>query len=114
MGVDGRDALVVHGLPLFHVHVHDLVLGLLGALPTGSPLVHTSRPRPEHYATAAANGGSLSFGVPTVWSRIAADSDAARALSGARLLVSGSAGLPDPSRDASSRRRGTPRSSATA
>lgn len=34
------------------------------------------------------------FGVPTVWSRIAAAPDACRALSSARLLVSGSAGLP--------------------
>lgn len=40
--------------------------------------------------------GSLYFGVPTVWSRIAEDEEAARALSGARLLVSGSAPLPVP------------------
>ncbi len=36
------------------------------------------------------------FGVPTIWGRIAADPDSARALSSARLLVSGSAGLPRP------------------
>jgi fatty acid CoA ligase FadD36 len=34
------------------------------------------------------------FGVPTVWSRIAAEPASARALSSARLLVSGSAALP--------------------
>src|SRR5690606_25264331 len=34
------------------------------------------------------------FGVPTVWSRVAADAAAARALSRARVLVSGSAPLP--------------------
>ncbi|MFJ6721909.1 AMP-binding protein [Streptomyces sp. NPDC091259] len=82
---------LVHGLPLFHVH--GLVLGVLGALRTGSRLVHTGRPTPEAYAAA---GGSLYFGVPTVWSRVAADPRAAAALSGARLLVSGSAALPSP------------------
>ncbi|MFJ2598555.1 acyl-CoA synthetase [Streptomyces erythrochromogenes] len=82
---------LVHGLPLFHVH--GLVLGVLGALRTGSRLVHTGRPTPEAYAAA---GGSLYFGVPTVWSRIAREPHAAAALSGARLLVSGSAALPAP------------------
>jgi fatty acid CoA ligase FadD36 len=41
-------------------------------------------------------GGSLIFGVPTVWSRVVEDSGAARALAPARLLVSGSAPLPVP------------------
>ncbi len=82
---------LVHGLPLFHVH--GLVLGVLGALRTGSRLVHTGRPTPEAYAAA---GGSLYFGVPTVWSRVAGAPQAAAALSGARLLVSGSAALPAP------------------
>ncbi|MFJ7270916.1 AMP-binding protein [Streptomyces sp. NPDC099050] len=82
---------LVHGLPLFHVH--GLVLGVLGALRTGSRLVHTGRPTPEAYAEA---GGSLYFGVPTVWSRIAGAPVAAAALGGARLLVSGSAALPAP------------------
>jgi fatty acid CoA ligase FadD36 len=81
--------LLVHGLPLFHVH--GLVLGVLGPLRLGSRLHHVGRPRPERYAAA---GGSVYFGVPTVWSRIAADPDSARALRGARLLVSGSAALP--------------------
>ncbi|SPE53017.1 Long-chain-fatty-acid-CoA ligase [Streptomyces netropsis] len=82
---------LVHGLPLFHVH--GLVLGVLGALRTGCRLVHTGRPTPQAYAAA---GGSLYFGVPTVWSRVVREPDAARALSGARLLVSGSAALPAP------------------
>ncbi|SNS89075.1 acyl-CoA synthetase [Rhodococcoides kyotonense] len=98
-GIDGlaeawqwtwKDTLV-HGLPLFHVH--GLILGLLGPLRVGSPVVHTGKPTPELYAAAR---GSLYFGVPTVWSRIAADEESARALSGARLLVSGSAPLPVP------------------
>lgn len=83
------DDLLVHGLPLFHVH--GLVLGVLGPLRLGSRLHHVGRPTPERYARA---NGSLYFGVPTVWSRIAAAPDAARALRSARLLVSGSAALP--------------------
>ncbi|MBR7829504.1 acyl-CoA synthetase [Actinospica sp. MGRD01-02] len=82
---------LVHGLPLFHVH--GLVLGLLGPLRIGSKLVHTGKPTPEGYARA---NGSLYFGVPTVWSRITQDPESAKALSGARLLVSGSAALPAP------------------
>ncbi|GAA0702073.1 acyl-CoA synthetase [Kitasatospora atroaurantiaca] len=82
---------LAHGLPLFHVH--GLVLGVLGALRTGSRLVHTGRPTPEAYAAAR---GSLYFGVPTVWSRIANDAESAAALHSARLLVSGSAPLPVP------------------
>ncbi len=82
---------LVHGLPLFHVH--GLVLGLLGSLRVGNRFVHTGRPTPEAYAATA---GTLYFGVPTVWSRVVADVQAASALSSARLLVSGSAALPVP------------------
>ena len=80
---------LVHGLPLYHVH--GLVLGLLGPLRLGSRLIHTGRPTPDAYATTP---GTMFFGVPTVWSRIAAAPDAARRLAAARLLVSGSAPLP--------------------
>jgi fatty acid CoA ligase FadD36 len=83
------DDVLVHGLPLFHVH--GLILGVIGALRVGSPLVHTGRADPAGYARA---GGTLFFGVPTIWSRIAADAGAARELRSARLLVSGSAPLP--------------------
>jgi fatty acid CoA ligase FadD36 len=82
---------LVHGLPLFHVH--GLVLGLLGSLRVGNRFVHTGKPTPQAYAAA---GGTLYFGVPTVWSRILADPESARALASARLLVSGSAALPVP------------------
>lgn len=85
------DDVLVHGLPMFHVH--GLVLGLLGSLRIGNPFVHTGKPKPELYAQA---GGTLYFGVPTVWSRVVADPASARALSSARLLVSGSAALPVP------------------
>lgn len=83
--------VLVHGLPLFHVH--GLILGLLGPLRVGSPVIHTIKPTPERYAAAP---GTLYFGVPTVWTRIAADEESAKALSRARLLVSGSAPLPVP------------------
>ena len=82
---------LVHGLPLYHVH--GLVLGVLGALRLGCRLTHTGRPTPEAYAAAADEGGSLFFGVPTVWTRLCASPAHARALRGARLLVSGSAAL---------------------
>ena len=85
------DDHLVHGLPLFHVH--GLILGVLGALRVGSRLTHTGRPFPDRYAAAR---GTMYFGVPTVWSRLAASPDDARALSSARLLVSGSAALPVP------------------
>ncbi|MEO9324807.1 AMP-binding protein [Nocardioides sp. C4-1] len=83
------DDVLVHGLPLFHLH--GLVLGLLGPLRFGSPLVHTVRPEPGAYAAA---DGSLYFGVPTVWHRVAGSPSDAAALRRARLLVSGSAPLP--------------------
>ncbi|MGV0849578.1 acyl-CoA synthetase [Mycolicibacterium phlei] len=85
------DDILVHGLPLYHVH--GLVLGLLGSLRIGNRFVHTGKPTPQAYAEA---GGTLYFGVPTVWSRVANDPSAASALRSARLLVSGSAPLPVP------------------
>lgn len=85
------DDVLVHGLPMYHVH--GLVLGLLGSLRVGNRFVHTGKPTPAGYAAA---GGTLYFGVPTVWSRVAADQAAAEALKPARLLVSGSAALPVP------------------
>ncbi|AEV87199.1 acyl-CoA synthetase [Actinoplanes sp. SE50] len=85
------DDVLVHGLPLYHVH--GLVLGVLGPLRIGARLRHTGKPTPEAYAGTP---GTMYFGVPTVWSRIAAAPDRARALAKARLLVSGSAPLPVP------------------
>lgn len=89
------DDVLVHGLPLFHIH--GLVLGLLGSLRVGNRFVHTGRPTPAGYAEACTDaGGTLFFAVPTVWSRVVADDAAAKALRPARLLVSGSAALPVP------------------
>lgn len=83
--------VLVHGLPLFHVH--GLVLGVLGPLRVGGGLVHVGRGTPEAYAAAT---GSMYFAVPTIWSRIAESPEHAAALRAARLLVSGSAALPVP------------------
>ncbi len=89
------DDVLVHGLPLFHIH--GLVLGLLGSLRVGNRFVHTGKPTPASYAQARSeSGGTLYFAVPTVWSRVVADQAAAEALRPARLLVSGSAALPVP------------------
>ncbi|WP_104107942.1 acyl-CoA synthetase [Nocardioides sp. 616] len=85
------DDVLAHGLPLFHVH--GLILGVLGPLRVGGGLVHVGRGTPQAYASAAA---SMYFAVPTIWSRIAASPEDAAALRPARLLVSGSAGLPVP------------------
>ncbi|BBY34741.1 acyl-CoA synthetase [Mycolicibacter minnesotensis] len=95
------DDVLVHGLPMYHVH--GLVLGLVGSLRQGNRFVHTGKPTPEAYAAAR---GTLYFGVPTVWSRVVADPGAAAALRSARMLVSGSAALPVPVFDALVERTG--------
>ncbi|ONK09394.1 Long-chain-fatty-acid--CoA ligase [Streptomyces sp. MP131-18] len=91
----GED-VVVHALPLFHVH--GLVLGVLGPLRRGGTVRHLGRFSPEGVAEALSDGGTMLFGVPTMYHRLAeaagADDRIAAALSGARLLVSGSAPLP--------------------
>lgn len=88
---------LTHALPLFHVH--GLVLGALGPLHVGAGLHLLDRFDPEAVARALEGGATMLFGVPTMYHRIAerAESDAslARSLARARLLVSGSAGLPE-------------------
>jgi fatty acid CoA ligase FadD36 len=88
------DDVLAHGLPLFHVH--GLVLGVLGPLRIGGGLRHVGRPTPSGYAAAAHAGATMFFAVPTIWSRVVAEPESARALRSARLLVSGSAALPVP------------------
>jgi malonyl-CoA/methylmalonyl-CoA synthetase len=87
---------LVHALPIFHVH--GLVLGLIGPLRRGGHVRHLGRFSPEAVAEALAGGDTMLFGVPTMYHRLVQlaedDADAARALARARLLVSGSAGLP--------------------
>jgi malonyl-CoA/methylmalonyl-CoA synthetase len=88
--------VVTHGLPLFHVH--GLVIGLLGPVRRGGTAVHLGRFTPEGVQEALGGGATVLFGVPTMYRRLAdaaeQSSDLARALAGARLLVSGSAALP--------------------
>ena len=87
---------VVHALPLYHVH--GLLLGTLGPLWRGGSSHHVGRFDPHAIGDAVRAGGTMVFGVPTMWNRIVAacEDDPALAvpLAGARLLVSGSAGLP--------------------
>lgn len=102
------DDVLVHALPLFHVH--GLILGVLGPLRRGGSVRHLGRFSPEGVARELASGGTMLFGVPTMYHRLAEaldgpDAEApgpgapdpralAKALTGARLLVSGSAALP--------------------
>ncbi|MFD7435455.1 acyl-CoA synthetase [Streptomyces sp. NPDC059861] len=90
------DDVLVHGLPLFHVH--GLVLGILGPLRRGGSVRHLGRFSPEGVARELGSGATMLFGVPTMYHRIAealpADPELVKALAGARLLVSGSAALP--------------------
>ena len=93
-GWSERDTLV-HGLPLFHVH--GLILGTIGQLRLGGTLHHVGRFTPEAICAAVAAGGTLVFGVPTMYRRLAdlaeEDASAREALAAVRLLVSGSAAL---------------------
>ncbi|URM91493.1 acyl-CoA synthetase [Streptomyces sp. MRC013] len=90
------DDVLVHALPLFHVH--GLVLGVLGPLRRGGSVRHLGRFTTGGVARELAAGGTMLFGVPTMYHRIAealgTDEDLTGALAGARLLVSGSAALP--------------------
>ncbi|MFJ3324788.1 acyl-CoA synthetase [Streptomyces griseus] len=100
-GWSGDDVLV-HALPLFHVH--GLILGVLGPLRRGGSLRHLGKFSAGGVARELGSGGTMLFGVPTMYHRLAevldapagtAERDAlAGALASARLLVSGSAALP--------------------
>lgn len=88
--------VLVHGLPLFHVH--GLVLGVLGPLRLGGTVHHLGRFGSEGVAAALASDATMMFGVPTMYHRLVADAErdtaVAAAVARARLLVSGSAALP--------------------
>lgn len=98
-GWDEADVLV-HALPLFHVH--GLVLGVFGSLRARSELRLLPRFSPAAIAAAfgegGGRGGSMLFAVPTMYHRIAdhleAEREDRRRLASARLLISGSAALP--------------------
>ncbi|MFF1721466.1 acyl-CoA synthetase [Streptomyces sviceus] len=88
--------VLVHGLPLFHVH--GLVLGVLGPLRRGGSVRHLGRFSTDGVARELNDGATMLFGVPTMYHRIAetlsGDPELVKALGRARLLVSGSAALP--------------------
>ncbi|MFJ1750745.1 acyl-CoA synthetase [Streptomyces sp. NPDC088116] len=90
------DDVLVHALPLFHVH--GLILGILGPLRRGGSVRHLGRFDIEGVTRELLSGATMLFGVPTMYHRIAealsGDPALAKALAGARLLVSGSAALP--------------------
>ncbi|QXE33118.1 acyl-CoA synthetase [Streptomyces sp. GMY02] len=90
------DDVLVQALPLFHVH--GLILGILGPLRRGGSVRHLGRFDIEGVTRELSSGATMLFGVPTMYHRIAealpGDPALAKALSGARLLVSGSAALP--------------------
>lgn len=74
-------------LPLFHMH--GLGVGVHGSLTAGGAMLLLPRFDPEAVRAAAA-ATSMFFGVPTMYARLG---NALEALSGQRLLVSGSAPL---------------------
>ena len=88
--------VVVHALPLFHVH--GLVLGLFGSLRVGGTLHHLLRFEPASACRALAGEGTMLFAVPTMLHRLADAAEEDRSLvaglRSARMLISGSAGLP--------------------
>ncbi|MFD7699842.1 acyl-CoA synthetase [Streptomyces caelestis] len=90
------DDVLVHGLPLFHVH--GLVLGVLGPLRRGGSVRHLGGFTTGGVARELNDGATMLFGVPTMYHRLAEalpdGPELVRALAGARLLVSGSAALP--------------------
>ncbi|MBX9425352.1 acyl-CoA synthetase [Streptomyces lateritius] len=91
------DDVLVHALPLFHVH--GLILGILGPLRRGGEVRHLGAFSVEGVARElGAWGGTMLFGVPTMYHRLADalahDPALVAAMAGARLLVSGSAALP--------------------
>ncbi|MBU7600770.1 acyl-CoA synthetase [Streptomyces sp. P38-E01] len=92
-----EDDTLVHALPLYHVH--GLILGVLGPLRRGGTVHHLGRFSTEAVSAGLDGGGTMLFGVPTMYHRIAESLDSeptlVRALRGARLLVSGSAALPE-------------------
>ncbi|MEV6233834.1 acyl-CoA synthetase [Saccharopolyspora shandongensis] len=90
-----RDVLV-HALPLFHVH--GLILGTLGPVRLGGTVHHLGKFSSAAVAEELAGPATMMFGVPTMYHRLAEDAERdpqiGRSAGKARLLVSGSAALP--------------------
>ena len=83
---------LVHALPLFHLH--GLGMGLHGTLLSGSKAVLVSF-TPEHVVHELTHGGTMLFGVPSMYQRLCEWLDANPTdLSHVRVFVCGSAPLP--------------------
>ncbi len=85
-----EDDRLILCLPLFHVH--GLGVGLHGSLNAGGSVILQPSFDPEAVLQAAAADGTVFFGVPTMYSRLA-QTDGARRLGNLRLCCSGSAPL---------------------
>ena len=84
--------VLVHALPLFHLH--GLGMGLHGTLLSGGRAVLVPF-TPENVVGELASGGTMLFGVPSMYQRLCEWLDANPVdLSHVRLFVSGSAPLP--------------------
>ena len=82
---------LVHALPMFHMH--GLGAGLNGSFTAGASVVVVPKFEPEAVVAAAHDhAATMFFGVPTMYTKLA-EAGALQALSGLRLLVSGSAPL---------------------
>ncbi len=83
---------LVHALPLFHLH--GLGMGLHGTLLSGGKAVLVSF-TPEHVVHELTHGGTMLFGVPSMYQRLCEWLEANPAdLSHVRVFVCGSAPLP--------------------
>jgi malonyl-CoA/methylmalonyl-CoA synthetase len=99
-----EDRLVL-ALPLFHMH--GLGVGLHGTLTAGASAVLLPRFDPVEVLSRIREGGTMFFGVPTMWRRLVA-AEGAEALARLRLGVSGSAPLPAELHAAVAARAGRP------
>ena len=90
------DDVLAQALPLFHVH--GLLLGIVGPLRLGGSVHHLGRFDSEAMARELGGPATMMFGVPTMYTRLAADAERdpsiAEAVGRARVLISGSAALP--------------------
>jgi acyl-CoA synthetase (AMP-forming)/AMP-acid ligase II len=91
----GAGDVVVHALPLFHVH--GLCVALLGALSSGASTLLLPRFSPEAVVEAVRRGGTVFMSVPTMVHRLLhhldAHPDDAAVLARLRLFTCGSAPL---------------------
>lgn len=99
------DDRLVLALPLYHMH--GLGVGLHGTLLTGASAILQDRFDPDGVIDAMAAGGTMFFGVPTMWTRLVAN-PRIEELSTMRLGVSGSAPLPADLHRAIAQRIGRP------